>query len=38
VHLARQFMLADKAGLLIDPERAASRMAAVLAVAGVEQM
>ncbi len=37
VHLARQFVLADRAGLLVDPEAAASRMAAVLALAGIEQ-
>ncbi|MBP2231170.1 hypothetical protein J2847_004482 [Azospirillum agricola] len=34
-HLAELFRLADKAGLLTDPERAASRMAAVLAVRGL---
>ncbi len=38
VHLARQFVLADKAGLLADPERAASRLAALLAVAGIEPL
>ena len=37
VHLSEQFVLADRAGLLVDPERAAERMARVLAVAGVEQ-
>ena len=37
VHLAEQFVLADRAGLLEDPERAADRMARVLAVAGIDQ-
>jgi hypothetical protein len=35
VHLAELFRLADRAGLLADPERAASRMKAVMAVHGV---
>ncbi|QCI63156.1 dihydrodipicolinate synthase family protein [Phreatobacter stygius] len=34
-HLAELFRLADKAGILRDPERAAARMAAVMAVRGV---
>ena len=38
LHLAHQFVLADQAGLLDDPELAASRMAAVLALAGIEQV
>lgn len=37
VHLAEHFILADRAGLLPDPERAADRMARVLAVAGIDQ-
>jgi len=36
VHLARLFVLADRAGLLGDPEAAAERMRRVLAVAGVD--
>jgi len=36
LHLAELFRLADGAGLLADPERAASRMRAVMAVRGVE--
>jgi hypothetical protein len=36
VHLARQFELADQAGLLTDPERAAERLRRVLAPAGIE--
>jgi hypothetical protein len=36
VHLSEQFRLMDAAGLLRDPEMAATRMRAVLAVAGVE--
>ncbi|MGH7277027.1 MAG: dihydrodipicolinate synthase family protein [Candidatus Rokuibacteriota bacterium] len=36
VHLAEQFVLMDRAGLLRDPELAAARMRRVLAVAGVE--
>ncbi|HXM58857.1 MAG TPA: dihydrodipicolinate synthase family protein [Candidatus Dormibacteraeota bacterium] len=35
-HLAELFRLADRAGLLEDPELAASRMRAVLALAGVD--
>jgi transposase len=35
VHLSELFVLADKAGLLLDGERAAERMHRVLAVAGV---
>ena len=35
-HLAEVFRLADAAGLLVDPDRAADRMRRVLAVAGVE--
>ena len=35
-HLAELFRLADRAGLLCDPERAAERMRRVLALAGVE--
>ena len=37
VHLAELFRLADVAGLLMEPDRAARRMAAVLATHGVEQ-
>jgi hypothetical protein len=36
VHLAELFRLADAAGLLIEPERAAARMRRVLAVHGLE--
>jgi hypothetical protein len=36
LHLADLFRLADAAGLLTDPERAAERMRAVMAVRGVE--
>ena len=36
VHLADIFRLADKAGLLRDPELAAARMRRVLAVRGIE--
>lgn len=36
VHLSRQFVLMDQAGLLRDPELAAARLRRVLAVAGVE--
>ncbi len=36
VHLARQFVLMDEAGLLADPDRAAARMRHVLALAGIE--
>jgi hypothetical protein len=35
VHLADLFRLADRAGLLIDPERAAQRMRSVLSLAGI---
>lgn len=35
LHLAELFRLADKAGLFRDPERAAARMKAVMAVRGV---
>ncbi|MBV9066387.1 MAG: DUF993 family protein, partial [Methylobacteriaceae bacterium] len=35
VHLAEIFRLADQAGILIDPDLAASRMRAVLRVAGL---
>jgi hypothetical protein len=35
VHLSRQFVLMDQAGLLRDPDLAAERMRRVLAVAGV---
>jgi hypothetical protein len=35
VHLSELFVLADRAGLLSDPELAAERMRLVLAVAGV---
>ncbi len=37
-HLTEQFVLADEVGLLEDPELAATRMARVLAVAGVEPL
>ena len=36
VHLAELFRLADRAGLLADPELAAARMRHVLALAGIE--
>jgi len=36
VHLAEQFTLMDRAGLLRDPDLATARMRRVLAVAGVE--
>src|SRR5881296_4619421 len=36
VHLAEQFVLMDRAGLLRDPDLATARMRRVLAVAGVE--
>jgi hypothetical protein len=36
VHLAGQFVLMDRAGLLRDPELAAARMQRVLAVAGID--
>ncbi len=35
VHLAELFRLADRAGLLLDPERAAQRMGCVLSLAGI---
>jgi hypothetical protein len=35
-HLAEVFVLADRAGLLIDPERTVARLRCVLALAGVE--
>jgi hypothetical protein len=35
-HLSELFMLADHAGLLCDPERAAERMRLALALAGIE--
>ena len=35
VHLAELFRLADKAGLLADPDMAAGRMSRVLAVHGI---
>jgi hypothetical protein len=35
VHLAQVFRLADRAGLLVDPERAAHRMRCVLSLAGI---
>jgi hypothetical protein len=38
VHLSRQFVLADRAGLLADPELASDRLARVLAVAGIEPL
>ena len=36
VHLAETLVLADQAGLLVDPELAAERMRLLLAVAGIE--
>jgi hypothetical protein len=36
LHYADVFRLADRAGLIVDPERAAKRMSALLAVNGVE--
>jgi hypothetical protein len=36
VHLAELFVLADRAGLLCDPDQATERMRRVLALAGVE--
>jgi hypothetical protein len=36
VHLAEQFVLMDRAGLLLEPDLAAERMRRVLALAGVE--
>ncbi|MCZ0735297.1 dihydrodipicolinate synthase family protein [Phreatobacter sp. AB_2022a] len=35
LHLAELFRLADKAGILTDPERAAARMASVMATRGI---
>jgi hypothetical protein len=35
LHLAELFRLADAAGLLADPERAAERMKSVMATRGV---
>ncbi len=35
-HLAELFVLADQAGLLIDPDAATERMGHVLALAGIE--
>jgi hypothetical protein len=37
VHLSRQFVLADRAGLLPDPDLAAHRMGLVLELAGITQ-
>ena len=37
VHLSRQLVLADKAGLLPDPDLAAHRMGLVLELAGITQ-
>lgn len=37
VHLADLFVLADKAGLIADPEMAVDRMCKTLALAGIEQ-
>ena len=37
VHLSRQFVLADQAGLLPDPDLAAHRMRLVLELAGISQ-
>ena len=37
VHLSRQFVLADRAGLLPDPDLAAHRMRLVLELAGIAQ-
>jgi hypothetical protein len=36
LHLAELFRLADAAGLLSDPEKAAARMKAVMATRGVD--
>jgi hypothetical protein len=36
VHLAELFVLADRAGVLFDPERAAARFRPLLALAGIE--
>ena len=35
LHLAELFRLADAAGLLVDPDRAAARMRIVMAMRGV---
>jgi Protein of unknown function (DUF993) len=35
-HLSELFVLADQAGLLIDPDLAAERMKLVLKLAGIE--
>ena len=35
LHLAELFVLADRAGLLVDPELASARMRHVLALAGI---
>jgi hypothetical protein len=35
-HYAEVFRLADRAGLIIDPERASRRMKALLAMYGIE--
>jgi hypothetical protein len=37
VHLSKQLLLADRAGLLPDPELAAHRMRLVLEVSGIPQ-
>lgn len=37
VHLSQQFVLADRAGLLPDPQLAAHRMGLVLELAGIDQ-
>lgn len=37
IHLSRQFVLADRAGLLDDPELATHRMASFLRLAGIDQ-
>jgi hypothetical protein len=37
VHLSRQFVLMDQAGLLHDPALAAARMRSVLATAGIDE-
>ncbi len=36
IHLAELFMLADRAGVLLDPERAAARFRPLLHLAGIE--
>jgi hypothetical protein len=35
VHLAGIFRLADRAGLLVDPDRSVERMRCVLSLAGI---